>query len=111
MYFFQPASKFPCQDDRFKYIDEIKTRYPSLTIENTNTAAIIDVRSIADVLENAAPTHKASATNDGITSKTFANRKTHQQNQNKMVKIEKSTTFYSDECLVCPVFICSQFSS
>jgi hypothetical protein len=61
-----------------------------LTIENTNTAAIIDVRSI-DVFENAAPTHKASVTNNGTTSKTLANMKTRQQNQNKMVKIEKST--------------------
>jgi hypothetical protein len=85
--FFQPASKVSCQDDRGKYmIDEIKTRYPSLTIENTNTVAIIDVRSI-DAFENIASTQEAGEINNGTTAKTVANIKTQQMNQNEMVKL------------------------
>jgi hypothetical protein len=104
--FFQPASKVPCQDDRGKYmIDEIKTRYPSLTIENTNTVAIIDVRSI-DAFENIASTEEAGAINNGTTTKTAAHMKT-QQNQNEMVNMEKLNIFKVRwECVcVCLMFL------
>jgi len=110
--FFQPASKVSCQDDRGKYmIDEIKTRYPSLTIENTNTVAIIDVRSI-DAFENIASTQEAGAINNGTTTKTVADMKTQQMNQNEMVNMEKLNIFkvrWECVCMSC-VFIMHQIN-